>query len=69
MSATHGLCVGPGCEHCARIEQSDARIRRELTLRLDRCEAFDYEAALRWLAQENPDAVNEALTETGGPSL
>ena len=45
-----------------------ARIRAELTDRLDRCDPFAHEAALRWLAHENPDAVNEALTETGGPN-
>jgi hypothetical protein len=58
-----------GCARCKAAADDHARIRRELTLRLDKCDPFDYEAALRWLADNNPDAVNEALTEIGGPPL
>lgn len=54
-------------------EQNDAaardtaRVRAELRVRMDRW-GVDFEAALRWLANENPDAVNEALDEIGAPS-
>ena len=59
----------PDCMVCAqnllRAQEADRRLRAELTDRLDKCTAFDYEAALRELAHVNPDAVNEALTEVG----
>ena len=41
----------------------------ELIDRLNRCDDFAKEAALGWLAHHQPDLVNEAITETGGPSL
>lgn len=60
----HPLCAGKGCLSCARIDADHARVRAELRVRLDRF-GVDHEAALRWLADEHPDLVNEALTETG----
>ena len=52
---------------CHAAEADLARIRNELRDRLDRCDPFDHEAALRQLAHDLPDEVNEALDTTGAP--
>jgi hypothetical protein len=41
------------------------RVVAELRDRLDETDADIKLAALDWLAQNNPDAVNDALNETG----
>jgi hypothetical protein len=51
-----------------RIEADRSRIRAELRDRIDRCDDFAIEAALRQLAHDLPDEVNEALDTTGAPS-
>lgn len=48
----------------ARIDADNKRIRNELRDRLDRLDDPHIDAALRWLANEVPDAVNDALNET-----
>ena len=55
------------CDARANAEADLARIRNELRDRLDRCDPFDHEAALRQLAHRDPDLVNEALDTTGAP--
>ena len=60
----------PECTVCDKLrltqaQEADRRLRADLVARLDKCEPFDYEAALRELAHMNPDLVNEALTEVG----
>ena len=42
-----------------------ARIRAELRDRLDRCDPFDHEAALREIAHRDPDLVNDVLDQNG----
>ena len=44
------------------------RIQSEVRDRLDRCDPFAYEAALREAAHINPDLINEALDATGAPT-
>jgi hypothetical protein len=46
------------------------RVRAELRDRIDHCRevGVDFEDVLRWIANENPDLVTEALDEAGAPS-
>lgn len=67
----HPLCAGPDCSTCARIAANEKRVRDELRDRLDRAGAADpgyFEGALRLLAAEQPDLVNDALDQNGAPS-
>jgi len=50
------------------VARNEARIRAELRDRLDRCDPFAYEAALREAAHLNPDLITEALDATGAPT-
>lgn len=49
----------------ARIDADNARIRTELHDRLNRLDDADIDRAIHWLADNVPDAVNNALLETG----
>ena len=56
------------CDARAATARDEARIRTELRDRLDRCDPFAYEAALREAAHLNPDLITEALDATGAPT-
>jgi len=49
----------------AMVAKNDADMRAELRDRLDRCDPFDHEAALREIAHRDPDLVNDVLDQNG----
>ena len=59
-------CNSRPAQHAAA--RDEARIQAELRDRLDRCDPFAYEAALREAAHLNPDLITEALDATGAPT-
>ena len=68
MTYEHDEQVCGICRHRAAIARDEARIQAELRDRLDRCDPFAYEAALREAAHLNPDLITEALDATGAPT-
>lgn len=67
MSATIPRCDRKNCPHCDRAAADRERMRAELRDRISiaATDAARMEDALRYIAHENPDLCNEALTDAG----
>ena len=65
VTQRHPLCTGAGCESCKRIDDELAQRISDMRERVDALDEPDRLRLLESIVQHNPDAIADALVETG----